>query len=206
MANGEAPEGLHKPIDTKWVLVGDAASGPIEIEFYTSGVKRATRSLFDHDNGNGGNRQPEIRLGEASDGFPQGREAGVRGNGDDLSGADAAAEQEEADKRTTRGARKAEEIAATTVVGREGEEKHRSRVAVCKPDFIDRVRFDDEKGVRFSVDGVITSVVPGGGGHLATKSCALLAAEIGPGLHRLTVEPLRKGEPLVAISHVIYPA
>ncbi len=31
------PEGFHHPVDTKWVLEGDAASGPIEFEFETVG-------------------------------------------------------------------------------------------------------------------------------------------------------------------------
>lgn len=32
------PKGTHHPIDMKWVLVGDAKSGPIEFEFETIGV------------------------------------------------------------------------------------------------------------------------------------------------------------------------
>lgn len=32
------PEGMHKPIDMKWVLVGNRISGPIEFEFETKGV------------------------------------------------------------------------------------------------------------------------------------------------------------------------
>lgn len=31
------PPGMHKPIDMKWVLVGDQQSGPIEFEFETKG-------------------------------------------------------------------------------------------------------------------------------------------------------------------------
>lgn len=129
MKNGEAPDGFHKPIDTKWVLVGNKGSGPIEFEFFTAGVP-------------------------ADDVTPP------------------------AD----------------------------SRIAVCKPDFINRVEFDDPAGVRFLVDGVVTSVVPADGNGMATASCSVLAAEIAPGRHRLTVEPLRGGKPFVAISHVIYPA
>lgn len=32
------PEGMHRPIDMKWVLVGTQSSGPIEFEFETIGV------------------------------------------------------------------------------------------------------------------------------------------------------------------------
>lgn len=123
MRTGEAPEGFHKPIDAKWVLVGDKSSGPIEFEFVTAGA-------------------------EAAD----------------------------------------------------------SRVVVCRPDFIARVEFEDPGGVRFSIDGVVTSVVPAESDGISTKSCSVLTAGIAPGRHRLTVEPLRRGEPFVAISHVIYPA
>lgn len=128
MRSGHVVEGFHKPIDTKWVLVGDKGSGPIEFEFFTA--------------------------------------------------VDAEAEAEGTD----------------------------SRVVVCKPDFIDRVDFEDSKGVRFSLDGVETSVVPAEGNGMATASCSVLAAEVAPGRHRLVVEALRQGEPFVAISHVIYPA
>lgn len=138
MKSGEAPTGFHKPIDVKWVLVGDKGSGPIEFEFFTHGTPG------DGDQG---------ALPSDPDHQPTG-----------------------------------------------------SRVVVCRPDFIDRVEFEDAAGVRFAVDGVETSVVPAEGNGLATASCSVLAAEIAPGRHRVTVEPLRPGEPFVAISHVIYPA
>eukprot|EP00903_Cladosiphon_okamuranus_P014125 g13127.t1 len=139
MRNGHAPKGFHKPIDVKWVLVGDKGSGPIEFEFFT---------------------------------------AGVRGPAD----------------------------AITDVITTDGGEVLDSRVVVCKPDFIDRVEFEDKEGVRFFVDGVETSVAPKEGNGMATISCSVLEAEVGPGRHRLVVEPLRRGEPFVAISHVVYPA
>lgn len=134
LRNGQAPEGFHKPIDIKWVLVGDKGSGPIEFEFFTAGVP------------------------------------------------------------------------ADVITTGPGEVFLDSRVVVCKPDFIDRVDFEDIEGVRFFVDGVETSVVPAEGNGMATASCSVLAAEVGPGRHRLAVEPLRRGEPFVAVSHVIYPA
>lgn len=136
MKSGEAPPGFHKPIDVKWVLVGDEGSGPIEFEFFTAGAPPAD---------------------------------------------------------------------VITPAGGYGEVTA-SRVVVCRPDFIDRVDFEDAKGVRFAVDGVETSVMPAEGNGMATASCSVLAAEIAPGRHRVTVEPLRQGEPFVAISHVIYPA
>lgn len=37
-------------------------------------------------------------------------------------------------------------------------------------------------------------------------SCVLLDAEVGIGRHTVRVEPLKAGEPFVAISHVLYPA
>ncbi|CAM9808128.1 unnamed protein product [Scytosiphon promiscuus] len=197
MRNAEAPEGFHKPIDTKWVLVGDAASGPIDFEFFTAGLG-GPGSLVRHDIG--GERQPGIQWVEESDGLSQDK-AAVTGYGDGVPGADAAAEEENADGQATGGARKAAEAE-----GGDGAKRPLARVAVCKPDFIDRVDFADPEGVRFTVDGVVTSAVPRDKDALATRSCSLLAAEIGPGLHRLRVEPLRQGEPLVAISHIIYPA
>lgn len=82
-----------------------------------------------------------------------------------------------------------------------------SRVTVCKPDFIDYVGLDDVNGVSYCIDGMNTSVsrVLGHPG-LHPGSCVLLAAKVGVGRHTLTVEPLRRGPPHVAISHVMYPA
>ena len=80
-------------------------------------------------------------------------------------------------------------------------------MVVCRPDFIDRVKLNDKAGVRYSVDGVETSPVGLVSEHgLHEGSCVLLAAEIGPGRHTLAVEPLKKGKPFVAISHILYPA
>lgn len=82
-----------------------------------------------------------------------------------------------------------------------------SRVVVCKPDFIHRVGLGDSRNVRYSIDGVQTTTVRLLGHFgLNAGSCVLLATKIGVGRHTLTVEPLKDGEPYVAISHVIYPA
>lgn len=140
------PEGMHLPVDMKWVLVGDQLSGPIEFEFETLGV-------------------PPVR--EVVGGLTAPGEGGSTANGPAKD----------------------------------------SRITVCKPDFIDYVGLGDVNGVSYSVDGVKTSVVrllDHSGLH--SGSCALLAAEVGVGRHTLTVEPLSRGPPHVAISHVIYPA
>ena len=81
-------------------------------------------------------------------------------------------------------------------------------VGVCRPSFIDRVDFADPTGVKFKVDGVEASVVPLEQRGLSPGSCVLLLieADIGVGNHSLTVEPLRDGQPYVAISHILYPA
>lgn len=81
-----------------------------------------------------------------------------------------------------------------------------SHVAVCKPDFIDRIVLNDSAQVRFSVDGVETSVETLVQYGLYPGSCVILAAEIKVGRHTVTVEPLNSGPPLVAISHMLYPA
>lgn len=145
LKTGRAPKGKHLPIDTKWVLVGNKASGPIEFEFETLGV-------------------PQTRAS---------KDVSVNGT---------AAE-------------------GTTVAVDD------SRVVVCKPDFIRRVELGSAGDVRYSIDGVQTMTV-----RLLSHfglhegSCVLLAAEIGVGRHTLTVEPLKDGQPYVAISHIIYPA
>lgn len=156
--NGEVPEGFHKPIDMKWVLVGDAGSGPIEFEFFSSGLPEDEISLVPLSNQPGGGAE---KIGQAGDQTPAAPGAGVGWD---------------------------------------------SRLVVCKPYFIDRIDFADAAGVRFSVDGVATTVVPSEEDGLLTSSCSQLAAEISPGRHRLRVEPLKQGEPFVAISHVVYPA
>ncbi|CAM9369775.1 unnamed protein product [Laminaria digitata] len=153
------PEGMHHPIDMKWVLVGDAKSGPIEFEFETIGV------------------------------VPVG--VGAAGGG----GATTAVETESSGNSTAAGVRRVTEA------------EEDSRVVVCRPDFIDRVELDDKAGVKYSVDGVETSPVELVAQYgLHQGSCVLLAAEIGVGRHTLTVEPLKTGQPFVAISHVLYPA
>lgn len=184
LENVHAPDGFHKPIDKKWVLVGDAASGPIEFEFVTHGVP-----------------------GEGEENDYAGRAACGQGNtwGNPPTAVVQATVGEAAE------AANVEATAAKEAVGAEPATAAAvgltdSRVAVCKPYFFDRVEFSNTTGVRFSVDGVETSVVEAGRDGLTTPSCVFLAAEIGPGRHRLRVEPLIHGGPLVAISHVIYPA
>ena len=136
---GPAAGGKHKPIDKKWVLVGDRLSGPIDLEFETVG-------------------------------FPS-------------------------EEREAAAATAAEESTRTAL-----------RVGVCRPSFIDRIDFADSTGVKFKVDGVEASVVPLEHRGLSRGSCVLLEADIGVGKHSLTVEPLRDGQPYVAISHILYPA
>lgn len=79
----------------------------------------------------------------------------------------------------------------------------------CTPsqDFIDRVAFNESSQVRFSVDGVDVSTVELAQQYgLYNGSCVLLDAQVGVGRHTVRVEPLKAGEPFVAISHVLYPA
>lgn len=150
------PEGMHHPIDMKWVLVGDAKSGPIEFDFETIGV------------------------------VPGGAEGG----------ATAAAKTKAGSSGNS-----------TAAAPRNAEAEDDPRLVVCRPDFIHRVKLDDKAGIRYSVDGVETLPVELIAQYgLQEGSCVLLAAEIGPGRHTLAVEPLKKGEPFVAISHVLYPA
>jgi len=184
MRSAEAPEGFHKPIDTKWVLVGDAGSGPIEFEFLTTGVGVAVEA----------GRSPSPSLGPIEG--QEGGSAGGAGRGVSASvdrqaggGAEGAGEEDASDRSTT--------VDTSVWVD--------LRVVVCRPDFIERIDFADSSGVRFSVDGVETSVVPKDQDGLGTSSCSQLSAEILPGRHRLRVEPLRHGRPFVAVSHVLYP-
>lgn len=53
--SASAPKGKHKPIDKKWVLVGNRLSGPIEFEFETMGSPQqggATKAKGDLGRGN----------------------------------------------------------------------------------------------------------------------------------------------------------
>lgn len=134
-----APEGMHKPIDMKWVLVGDRESGPIEFEFETKGRLRNAASGGMLDN------KPMAIID--------------------------------------------------------------SRVVVCKGENVERLALDDEKGVRFMIDGKETSVVRSIQHHFMTEGmCVLLGAQVGVGRHTLTIEPLTVGSLLLSVSHVIYPA
>lgn len=137
------PSGMHKPIDMKWVLVGNKYSGPIEFEFETKGIIPS----------NG-----------------RGNKAASTGDGSAHAVED-------------------------------------SRVVVCRPAFIERVPLQDAEGVRFSIDGVETSVLRSiTHRYMPAGVCVILAAQVGVGRHTLSVEPLRAVGPLVAVSHVIYPA
>lgn len=88
----------------------------------------------------------------------------------------------------------------------EEAEQFDSRVTICKPDFIDRVAFNETSDVSISVDGSPVQVVVLVQLGLYPGSCVVLDAEVGAGWHTIKVEPLRAGEPYVAISHVVYPA
>lgn len=183
MRSAETPEGFHKPIDTKWVLVGDAGSGPIEFEFFTTGVVVAVEAADPSP----GRQEQEGQEGGSVGQKGAGRVVLVSADRQAGGGAEGAGEGGASD----------ESDAANTATDR--------HVVVCRPDFIERIDFADSSGVRFSVDGVETSVVPKGQDGLDTPSCSRLAAEILPGRHRLRVEPLRHGSPFVAVSHVMYP-
>lgn len=188
------------------MLVGDADSGPIEFEFFTGGVP--VDEAIDRDRKTTATATPTATAAAVA------MATGVQGvEGAAVHGLEAAGEHPEAAGATAvapaggqSGVLPLGRVKAAAAAVLAGTEAVDSRVVVCKPDFIDRVDFADPGGVVFSIDGVETSVVPGGEDGLATQSCALLAAEVRPGRHRLKVAPLRRGEPFVAISHVIYPA
>ena len=80
-------------------------------------------------------------------------------------------------------------------------------VCIHSQDFITRAPFNESSQVRFSIDGVDVSTVEVDQLYgLYPGSCVLLDAQVGAGHHTVRVEPLKAGEPFVAISHVLYPA
>lgn len=80
-------------------------------------------------------------------------------------------------------------------------------ILTSSQDFITRVAFNESSEVRFTVDGVHVSTAEVDQQYgLYRGSCVLLEAQVGVGRHTVRVEPLRAGEPFVAISHVLYPA
>ncbi|CAM9959896.1 unnamed protein product [Ectocarpus fasciculatus] len=205
MSSTQAPEGYHKPIDVKWVLVGDADSGPIEFEFYTGGV-RLDGALDRKASATAAAAVAAVAVATGVQGVEGAAMHGLEVAGEHPEAAGATAVAPVGGQAGVLPLGPVEAAAAAAAAALAGTEGVDSRVVVCKPDFIDRVDFADPDGVVFSIDGVETSVVPAEENGLATQSCALLAAEVGPGRHRLKVVPLRRGKPFVAISHVIYPA
>ncbi|CAM9557115.1 unnamed protein product [Ectocarpus sp. 8 AP-2014] len=180
------PRGFHHPIDHKWVLVGDAAAGPIEFEFETLGIPPAGRQRRRRAEVEEGEEEEDAHTFSSSAGReePASESAGANEEFSNSAGIDAA---------KTRPTEDATDFD--------------SRVTVCKPDFIDRVQFNETSGVRFSVDGTqVETTVELVQVGLHAQSCALLDVAVGVGRHTVKVEPLKVGEPYVAISHVLYPA
>lgn len=178
------PEGFHHPIDMKWVLVGDEASGPIDFEFETIGI-------------------PPERGGALGTGQEGGRQGGEEG-GEEQTGGIGVVEQWKEQRRDREedddnGRRRAMGQRQNWVPGG-------SRVVVCKPDFIDRQDFTNSTQVRFRLDGVEVPAEELVQGFMNEGSCVTLEAEVGVGPHQVTVEPLQSGVPYVAISHLLYPA
>ncbi|CAN0396711.1 unnamed protein product [Pylaiella littoralis] len=178
------PDGFHHPIDMKWVLVGNKDSGPIEFEFETLGARPRE--------GGGGHRRRAAMVVDRQGGTP---EVQLAASKDDRKSA--GKERSSSNDRNS--------AATTTPTPGQGA-VFDSRITICKPDFIDRVAFNETSGVRFSVDGVQVSVVELAHHGLHEQSCVLLDADVGVGRHTVRVEPLEAGERFVAISHVVYPA
>ncbi|CBJ48305.1 conserved unknown protein [Ectocarpus siliculosus] len=179
------PRGFHHPIDYKWVLVGDAAAGPIEFEFETLGIPPAGRHR---------RRRAKVEEGEEEDAHTFSSSAGREEPAPESAGAN--------EEFSNSAGIDAEKTRPT-----EDATDFDSRVTVCKPDFIDRVQFNETSGVRFSVDGIqVETTVELVQVGLHVQSCALLDVAVGVGRHTVKVEPLKVGEPYVAISHVLYPA
>lgn len=177
------PEGFHHPIDMKWVLVGDEASGPIRFEFETIG------------NPPEGEAAPVV-VGSESKGLVE-------------KGWDAAGEEEQkGDQEEQRIDREDnEDNGRRRATGQpENSVPRGSRVVVCKPDFIDRQDFTNSTQVRFRLDEAEVVAEELIQGFMKEGACVTLEAEVGVGRHMVTVEPLQSGEPYVAISHLLYPA
>ncbi len=187
------PPGFHHPIDMKWVLVGDEASGPIEFEFETIGTPpgREDGSRVEEEYGDGG--------GEEGAG-------GGAGEGEEHDG-----DQEIVGERRER-TEGGEEDGSNNrrALQQSGQQTNSvpadSRVVVCKPDFIDRLDFTNSTQVRFRVDGVEAPAEDLWQGFMMPGSCVTLEAEVGVGRHKVTVESLESGAPYVAVSHLLYPA
>eukprot|EP00752_Nemacystus_decipiens_P006893 g6191.t1 len=119
------PEGFHHPIDMKWVLVGDNASGPIDFEFETigfpperGGVTVVGEERGDHGWEEGAAEEEEEKKGgqEIVEEWGQQRR---EGEGDEDKG-----------RRRATG---------------QSSSPPGLRVVVCKPDFIDRRDFTNSK-------------------------------------------------------------
>lgn len=186
------PDGFHHPIDMKWVLVGDAASGPIEFEFETIGVPPeqgggALVAEEEESEGLGEEENGDAEVGEVQKG-------GQRVVEEEWEG-----QPTEKENGEGRGRRR--------VTGeRQNSVPQGSQVVVCKPDFIDRRNLTDSTQVRFRLDGAEVSAGGLAQSFMKQGSCITLEAEVGVGRHMVTVEPLQSGMPYVAISHLLYPA
>lgn len=183
------PGGMHRPIDMKWVLIGDRNSGTIEFEFETQGknpIRDGSVSL----------KPSHTREASANEDL-------VTGNNGDV--------RRTHGMTTTRGsnnkaialeldsANKDDKITAGIAV-------EDSRVVVCKPVNMERAALDDES-VMFRINGVETKTVENQAHHaVKAGSCVILETRVGVGKHTLSIEPLKEGEPFVAVSNVIYPA
>lgn len=182
------PEGFHHPIDMKWVLVGDEASGPINFEFETIGIPPER----------GGVPVEE----EVSEGLG-GEERSAEEEEEQAGGKEVVEEWEEQrrdrQENEDNGRRRAMTPPQNSV-------PRGSRVVVCKPDFIERRDFTDSTQVRFRLDGVEVTAEELVQGFMKRGACVTLEAEVGVGRHMVTVEPLESGVPYVAISHLLYPA
>lgn len=174
------PNEMHIPIDHKWTLIGDKGAGPIDFEFETFG----------------GRFLPPIRRAEENE------EEDVTnvGEADTSSGNRTSSNNTAVLQPPTRA------LAEWIKKPHAATPSRDSRVVVCKPDFIDRVDFADDTSVRFRIDGVEVPAVELVQYGLRPGSCFLLDAEVGVGRHTLTVEPLKDGEPFMALSHLLYPA
>lgn len=182
------PEGFHHPIDMKWTLVGDEASGPIDFEFETIGVPPERGGA------------PLVEEGSDGPGEEEGAAEGQEGQQGDL-------EVVEEWGRQRRDGEEDEDSGRRRATDRpQNSAPPGSRVVVCKPDFIDRRDFTNTTQVRFRLDGVEVSAEEMVQPFLTRGACASLEAEVGVGRHKLTVEPLQSGMPYVAISHLLYPA
>lgn len=181
------PEGFHHPIDMKWVLVGDEASGPIDFEFETIGTppERGGALVVEQEGGGQGGEEGGGEGGEEQKGDRE-----IVKEWEEQQPGDREEDEDNGRRRTTE----------------QNSVPRGSRVAICKPDFIDRQDFTNSTQVRLRLDGAEVPAEELVQGFMKQGSCVTLEAEVRVGRHRVTVEPLESGVPYVAISHLLYPA